>query len=177
MRLETNVGIAGSVLAAALLATGCTVAGEDAAGLAKEQKAPPGLSLKVLARGELDGRSAADLEWRGKHSAIESEKGATLDFVTAEITIRPGGETGWHSHPGIVQAIFVEGTATVYFAEAPCDGEEFSAGQVLVEHPGHVEIARNRGNKNVRVIATFIVPHGSPFRVGAAAPQGAASCR
>jgi len=95
------------------------------------------------------------------------------DTVIQEIIIRPGGSTGWHSHPGPVVVLIKAGELTVYASEDPtCTPRTYSAGEAFVDSgQGHVHIARNLGGQNVELWATYfdVPPRGSP-RLDAANP-------
>src|SRR5688500_18996684 len=70
--------------------------------------------------------------------------GDPSEVITQEITIAPGGHTGWHSHPGPVLVQIKSGTLTYFSADAPCAALSYSAGQSFMDPGrGHVHIARN----------------------------------
>jgi mannose-6-phosphate isomerase-like protein (cupin superfamily) len=105
------------------------------------------------------------------------------EFVTQQITIQPGGNTGWHTHPGAALAIVKSGTLTLTnFREgrqlesarngSRCFTQTVSAGESFVD-PGHgnVHIARNLGTVPVEVWVTYTgVPPAGAFRLDAADP-------
>src|SRR6516165_156626 len=41
------------------------------------------------------------------------------DAVARSLSIAPGGDTGWHSHPGPVFVLVTAGTGSLYFAADP----------------------------------------------------------
>ena len=100
------------------------------------------------------------------------------EFVTQQITIQPGGSTGWHTHPGTALAIVKSGTLTLtgvregHHNPPRCETETFSAGQSFVdEGHGHVHIARNLGTVPAEVWVTYTgVPQGGAFRLDAGDP-------
>src|SRR5215207_8278585 len=63
-----------------------------------------GASTTILARGT------------SAHDVKVHVKGPT-DSVFAEVTIEPGGDTGWHSHPGPLLVAVRSGTLTRYDAD------------------------------------------------------------
>ncbi|MDT7597595.1 MAG: hypothetical protein QOJ06_3141 [Pseudonocardiales bacterium] len=65
------------------------------------------------------------------------------EFVVRQITIQPGGSTGWHYHPGTLLAVVKKGTLTR--TDANCRSVSYLPGQSLVEPSGsrHVHIGRN----------------------------------
>src|SRR4051794_36670769 len=72
------------------------------------------------------------------------------DYITKQITIAPGGSTGWHWHPGRVFGVIRAGTLTHDFADCSVDGI-YSAGAPITEGsgPDHVHIGRNLGTEPV----------------------------
>lgn len=167
-----------TVLALGVFAAGCVTGAEsdEEPGLDEAYTVPVGLTLRVLNRGLLDGDASIETKWRGETDLYEAEDGAELDFVMVEITLAAGGSTGWHSHPGPVFATFAQGTVTIYPASSPCVGEDFSAGQALIEQTGDVDNVKNHGTTSAVVYGTFVVPHGSPFRIDEPAPPGSQLC-
>jgi quercetin dioxygenase-like cupin family protein len=84
------------------------------------------------------------------------------DYVLREITIAPGGYTGWHSHDGTLYAYVRQGTLTRTMAD--CVTVEVSpAGSTLVEQPVHVHIGRNLGTVPVVLDVLYVLPAGSPL--------------
>ena len=109
------------------------------------------------------------------------------DFVTQQITIQPGGHTGWHTHPGAALVTVKSGTLTLTSPRerghddddghrrgrrARCETQSFSAGKAFVDPGhGHVHIGRNLGTTPVELWVTYTgVPPGGAFRINAADP-------
>ena len=96
------------------------------------------------------------------------------ETVIQQIVIGPGGQTGWHSHPGPAVVLIKAGELTLYSSEDPaCAGRTYSAGQAFVDSgQGHVHIARNLSqSQNVELWVTYFdVPPGQPFRIDAPDP-------
>jgi quercetin dioxygenase-like cupin family protein len=96
------------------------------------------------------------------------------DLVVRTLRIAPGGDTGWHSHPGPVFALVTAGTGSFYFAADPTFTPTFyPAGTGFVEGGGDVHIFRNEGAVDLEVTVMFLVPHGAPTRIDQPAPPGA----
>lgn len=110
------------------------------------------------------------------HSAdgIKLKTHGPVDFVTQQITIAPGGTTGWHSHPGPVLVTVKSGALTIVYADDPtCAGRTYTAGESFVDRGAEtVHTARNLGTTPVELWATYLVPGapGVPFRLDAADP-------
>jgi quercetin dioxygenase-like cupin family protein len=86
------------------------------------------------------------------------------DYILREITIAPGGSTGWHWHQGRVYGVIKAGTLTHDAANCTLDGV-YNAGDPITEPPGpdHVHIGRNLGNTPLVMWVLYIDPAGSPF--------------
>ena len=95
------------------------------------------------------------------------------DVVVLTTTIKPGGSTGWHSHPGPAFIVVVRGTLTVYDGNDPaCTPHRYGPGTGFLDPGfGHVHIARNEGSTPVTVVQTYLdVPPGGSPRIDEPAP-------
>jgi quercetin dioxygenase-like cupin family protein len=99
------------------------------------------------------------------------------DTVMQKIIIAPGGNTGWHSHPGPVVVLVASGQMSFYDGEDPtCTARTYSAGQAFVDSgQGHVHIARNEGIVPLELYVTYFdvtpgVPAPGAFRIDAPSP-------
>jgi quercetin dioxygenase-like cupin family protein len=88
-----------------------------------------------------------------------------VDYITKEITIQPGGSTGWHYHDGRVFGVVREGTLTRTMAD--CTDVVSPTGSAVTEDSGanHVHIGRNLGPVPVVLWVDYIEPAGSPQAV------------
>ena len=57
------------------------------------------------------------------------------DYILRQITIDPGGSTGWHFHDGTLYALIAQGTLSHYRSDCSVDGI-YSAGNTLIEPSG-----------------------------------------
>jgi quercetin dioxygenase-like cupin family protein len=94
-----------------------------------------------------------------------------IDYVTREITIAPGGSTGWHYHDGRVFGVIRQGTLTHDAANCTLDGS-YPAGAPITEAsgPANVHIGRNLGSEPLVMWVVYIVPTGTPLAVDVADP-------
>lgn len=86
--------------------------------------------------------------------------------VVAKITVQPGAQFPWHTHPGPVIANVAEGELVHVYA-SDCVERPYAAGEVFVD-PGHgnVHTAFNRTDDVTVVYATFFeVPDGGPLTI------------
>jgi quercetin dioxygenase-like cupin family protein len=93
------------------------------------------------------------------------------DFIIRDITIDPGGSTGWHWHDGTPTGAVKQGTLTHYGANCMVDGV-YNAGDAVVEPAGadHVHLGRNLGSTPVILEVLYINPVGKPLAQDAANP-------
>ena len=86
------------------------------------------------------------------------------DYIFREITIAPGGSTGWHSHDGQLFGVVKEGVLMHYRADCSMDGL-YLAGQSIAEKggPDYVHIGRNPGPGPLVLQVLYIDPAGAPL--------------
>jgi quercetin dioxygenase-like cupin family protein len=120
--------------------------------------------------------------WVANHPAAASAFGlpaarrvTAADFAVQQITLAPGGATGWHTHPGPALVLVRSGEFTLYSAAAGCTGTTYKAGQSFVDAGfGNVHIARNEAPVgNVELYVLYLTPAGAGVRIDA--PKPAAS--
>jgi quercetin dioxygenase-like cupin family protein len=85
------------------------------------------------------------------------------DYIVSDITLAPGGSTGWHTHQGEIFGVITAGTLTHYESDCKVDGV-YNVGDPIRDPtgPDHVHIARNLGNVPVVLRVTYIDPAGAP---------------
>lgn len=88
-----------------------------------------------------------------------------VDYITKEITIQPGGSTGWHYHDGRVFGVVREGTLTRTMGD--CSVVVSPTGSAVTEGsgPNHVHIGRNLGPEPLKLWVDYIEPAGTPLSV------------
>jgi quercetin dioxygenase-like cupin family protein len=92
------------------------------------------------------------------------------DVYVTHIRIAPGGDGGWHSHPGPSIITVKSGTATFYDECNDFVPEEYPTGTGFVEDAGCVHLLANEGNVDLEVVVVQIVPRGAPRRIDEPAP-------
>jgi quercetin dioxygenase-like cupin family protein len=104
-------------------------------------------------------------------SVIWQMTDAGTDYVFREITIAPGGSTGWHSHQGQLFGVVKEGILTHNRADCSMDGL-YVAGQSIAEKggPDYVHIGRNGGPGPLVLQILYINPAGAPLSTDAPDP-------
>ncbi|TSD45360.1 cupin domain-containing protein [Rhodococcus sp. KBS0724] len=94
------------------------------------------------------------------------------DYVLRQITVDPGGSTGWHFHDGVLYAAVAAGTLSHYRSDCSVDGI-YQTGSTLVEPSGsdHVHIGNNSQTTPLVLLVVYVNPTGSPLSEDAAAPN------
>ena len=88
------------------------------------------------------------------------------DIVMAQITVAPGGSSGWHSHPGGAIIVVKQGSLTVYGSTgSKCETTTYGAGQAFIERPGELDNVLNNGTVPYVLFVAFPrVPQGASAR-------------
>lgn len=123
---------------------------------------PTGLDVVPLAQG-----------FSTQHQVRLQAKGPN-DVLQAKLVFQPGGDTGWHTHPGPVIVVVKSGALT----ETHSNGcvTVHPAGSVFFESAGEVHRAVNQTGQVTEVYVTFISPAGAPPLQPVGDP-GAGSCQ
>jgi quercetin dioxygenase-like cupin family protein len=117
----------------------------------------PSGSLNLMCRSNLP-------EWL-LHTRVRGDS----DLYITQNTIQPGGQSGWHTHPGPSMVTVTEGTVTVY--EEDCTSTTYTAGQTFTDLGcGDVHNLRNETGVQAKTVAVQIVPHGATRRIDADDP-------
>jgi quercetin dioxygenase-like cupin family protein len=109
---------------------------------------------------------------RGVDSVLLTQNALNgTDYITRDITIAPGGSTGWHWHDGELIAVVKQGTVTHNASNCSVDGV-YNTGDPIIEPagPGHVHIGRNLGTVPVILEVTYVDPVGKPLSEDAPNP-------
>jgi quercetin dioxygenase-like cupin family protein len=122
-----------------------------------------GAAPKIFARALAVGQMQA--------TTIHATTGAA---ILDQITIRPGGNFGWHTHGASVAVVVTQGTLTVFDPTvAGCKPFKVGKGQSFVEPANHVHLARNDGTRTVKLYAFYLgVPQGALVNKPADEPAG-----
>jgi len=145
------------------------------------------VSLAVYAAGALatdpSGFTAAQ-QWKGVFGEMDvhvvdmpdwqvklKTKGVSDVYVTRN-AIDPGGQSGWHTHPGPSLIIVTVGEIMAYDGDDPtCTPKRYRAGEGFVDPgDGHVHLLRNETAAPAETVAVQFLPHGATRRISAPAP-------
>jgi len=98
--------------------------------------------------------------------SIDIKAQPDLDLAVQSIMFEPGGQSGWHSHPGPVFIQVVAGTMTFYEGDDPtCTPIVRSAGQGYLDRGDHPHIARNETELHAQTVVTYFAPRGAALRI------------
>ena len=132
------------------------------------------LGSPILARGTLEADHGHHGHSHKRHKPVKITLQTPSDVAVQQVTIAPGGSTGWHSHPGPAVVIVKSGSFTLYDGDdRKCRGTTYSVepgstvGKVFIdEGRGHVHIGRNEGTTNTELYVTYLdVPAGALPRI------------
>jgi quercetin dioxygenase-like cupin family protein len=89
-----------------------------------------------------------------------------------ENTVKPGGSSGWHTHPGPSLITVKSGIATFYDSDDPtCTPHVVPAGTGVIDPgDGHVHLLRNEGSVDLVTVTVQILPAGAARRIDAPNP-------
>ncbi len=95
---------------------------------------------------------------------------AGVHLAVREITIAPGGTTGWHYHDGELVGLVRSGTLT--HPGSDCVPTVYRAGDIIKEPAGeaNTHVGRNLGNTPVVLDVLYLIPLGKPLFEDADAP-------
>jgi quercetin dioxygenase-like cupin family protein len=100
----------------------------------------------------------------GHHVRIKVE--GLSDVYVRDATIAPGGQSGWHTHPGPAFVSVKSGVATEYHGDDDdCTPIVHPAGTGFIENTGHVHNVRNEGTDPLELVVFFLLPQGAPVRI------------
>lgn len=98
-------------------------------------------------------------------------KGLTDLYVVTNVW-KPGGTTGWHTHPGPSFVIVTAGALTAYDGDDPtCTPQVYTVGMGFVDPgEGHPHVVRNEGLTDASTTAVQLIPNLATRRINADAP-------
>ena len=116
----------------------------------------------------VDGRTVttrAKVKVRSVRTLIACSAAKPCDTAFQQLTINPGGHTGWHTHPGPTFVAVTQGEGTLYHggrAGAACTSHTYGAGSGFVQPSSDVHTLWNRGSVPLVVHAFYALPPGTP---------------
>jgi quercetin dioxygenase-like cupin family protein len=102
---------------------------------------------------------------------VEVKAKPTLDLAVQRIVFQPGGQSGWHTHPGPVFIQVVAGVMTFYESDDPdCEPIVRTVGQGYLDVGERAHIARNESGAVAENLVTYLAPPGAALRIDADDP-------
>jgi quercetin dioxygenase-like cupin family protein len=95
------------------------------------------------------------------------------DLHIVQNTFAPGGQTGWHTHPGHAFVTVTQGQITAYDGDDPtCTPHVYTAGQGFIDpvSSGHVHLLWNRTDQPAKTVSVQLITTGQPRRIDVPAP-------
>lgn len=118
-------------------------------------------NLTTLSDGALAGPTKVNIP-----DIVKLQTYGDLRVLTQELTIHPGGNTGWHSHPGPVLVTVKSGIFR--YQETDCSFVDYPAGQTILDPGnGHIHIGRSVGTVDLDLSVTYLIPPGVAPRIDA----------
>jgi quercetin dioxygenase-like cupin family protein len=100
------------------------------------------------------------------HRVKIKTQGVSDVYVTRNV-IDPGGQSGWHTHPGPSLIIVAAGEITAYDGDDPtCTPKRYKAGDGFIDPgDGHVHLLRNETMAPAETVAVQIIPQAATRRL------------
>ncbi len=83
------------------------------------------------------------------------------DTAIQQLTIPPGGYTGWHTHPGPTFVAVAQGEGTLYHGMSGCPSFKYAVGAGFMQPPTEVHNMRNEGTTPLVLWAFYALPPGT----------------
>jgi quercetin dioxygenase-like cupin family protein len=99
---------------------------------------------------------------------IHYPSGAPAQLTALEITLQPGQQTGWHTHPVPIFGYILDGELTVDYG--PKGQRVYRKGDGFAEATNEAHNGRNLADKPVTILAVFAGMEGVKDSVAAAPP-------
>lgn len=128
-----------------------------------------GFSSEQLAKGVYDAMHlTADKD--GKWDLTLKTKDES-DVYVVRNTIVPGGQSGWHTHPGPSLITVTSGQITMYESDL-CQPRVFGVGNGAIDlGSGHLHNIRNEGSVNAVTVVVQVIPKDAGRRIDAPEPN------
>jgi quercetin dioxygenase-like cupin family protein len=132
-----------------------------------------GFSTEQLAKGVYDAMQlTADKD--GKWDLTLRTKDQS-DVYVVRNTISPGGQSGWHTHPGPSLITVTAGEITVYEGDGLCQPKTYGVGDGALDlGSGHRHLIKNEGAANAVTVVVQMIPAGATRRIDADQPNNCA---
>ena len=86
---------------------------------------------------------------------------AGCDIAFQQLTIPPGGYTGWHTHPGATFVAVAQGEGTLYHGIAGCPAHKYGANSAFYQPSTEVHNMRNEGVEPLVIYSLYALAPGT----------------
>jgi quercetin dioxygenase-like cupin family protein len=140
---------------------------------------PKGYTTVMLAEGQFGILDVANVFARGpkaqenEHPGLSANQPSGMSDVYVQSNAwAPGGDSGWHTHPGKSLIFVTAGTVTDYEGYDPdCKPHVYATGMSFADPGGnHIHILRNEGAIEAKTIAVQFIPADTARRIEATDP-------
>lgn len=129
-----------------------------------------GFSTEQLAKGTYDAMHLT-ADKAGKWDLSLKTKDDS-DVYVVRNTISPGGQSGWHTHPGPSLITVTAGQITVYESDGLCQPAVYGVGDGAIDlGSGHRHNIKNEGAANAVTVVVQIIPKDAGRRIDASEPN------
>lgn len=97
--------------------------------------------------------------------------GHDVTLTRRRVKMRPGENTGWHTHPGPLFVTVLQGSLTHY--DRGQEPTVYRSGDTFVEARGGeaVHLGANHGPELLVLDVIYVIPAGQPLRMAACGPS------
>jgi mannose-6-phosphate isomerase-like protein (cupin superfamily) len=92
---------------------------------------------------------------------MRCDASSACDTAYQQLTIPPGGYTGWHTHPGPTFVAVAEGQGTLYHGTSGCPSTRYGVGAGFMQPATEVHNMRNEGSTPLVLWAFYALPSGT----------------
>ena len=86
---------------------------------------------------------------------------AGCDIVFQQLTVAPGGRTGWHTHPGATFVSVAQGEGTLYHGTSGCPTHKYGPNSAFYQPSTEVHNMRNEGSAPLVLYSMYMLPSGT----------------
>jgi len=102
---------------------------------------------------------AVKVQFESVQPLLACGSSSACDTVVQQVTINPGGQTGWHTHPGPTFVAIAQGEGTLYHSDqAGCPGHKFGTSSGFFQPSGDIHLLRNEGSTPLVLYAFYVLP-------------------
>ena len=172
--MSNFLGRLGAAVAVATVLTACTDRANPSVTGSRDPSIAPSFTMGSGSTSMLLGRATFsdpdDQTFKIKRMTgdwqVDIKAKPAMDIAVQSIVFQPGGQSGWHRHPGPVFIEVVSGTMTFYESDDPtCTRIVRSGGQGYLDAGEHAHIARNESALPAQNIVTYFAPPGAALRI------------